>query len=87
VKVLLDANITTGYQWNSPTDPAPVLSVLGSPAYVAKGDPRLIGGGGFNTFGFRADKPGTVTLVFEFRRPWETGVPPARVLRYEMVVE
>ena len=88
LKVILDANITTGYQWQSPTSPAPVMSAIGAPIYVGKAaDPHFVGGGGSNIFRFRADSPGQVALQFDYRRPWETGVPAAKTLHYNVVVQ
>jgi len=87
LKVVLEANITTGYQWQSATTGSPVLSIIGAPIYVAKAaDPRFVGGGGSNVFRFRVDSPGQVVLQFDYRRPWETGVPPAKTLRYDVIV-
>ena len=88
LKVMLDANVTTGYQWQSPTSPAPVMSAIGTPAYVGKGvDPRAVGAGGVNIFRFRADSPGQVAPQFDYRGPWETAVPPVKTLRYDVVVQ
>ena len=88
LKVVLDANITTGFQWQSPTNPAPVMAAIGTPIYVGKAaDSHMVGQGGTNIFRFRADRPGQVVLQFDYRRPWETSVPPARTLRYDVVVE
>ena len=88
LKVVLDANITTGYQWQSPTHPAPVMSAIGAPVYVGKAaDPRFVGGGGANIFRFRADSPGQIALQFDYRRPGESSVPPAKTLRYDVVVQ
>jgi inhibitor of cysteine peptidase len=88
LKVILDASITTGFQWQSPTNPAPVMSAIGTPIYVAKAaDPRFVGGGGMNIFRFRAEAPGQIALQFEYRRSWETTVPPAKTLRYDVVVQ
>ena len=88
LKVILDANITTGYQWQSPTSPAPVMSLIGAPIYVGKAaDPHFVGGGGANIFRFRADNPGQLALQFDYRRAWESSVPPAKTLRYTVVVQ
>ena len=46
-----------------------------------------IGAGGMNIFGFRAESPGQVKLQFDYPRPWEATVPPAKMLRYDVVVQ
>jgi predicted secreted protein len=87
LKVIIDANATTGFQWQGPLAVAPVLSPIGERVYVGKAaDPRFVGAGGMNIFRFRGEQPGSVTLQFEYRRSWET-LPPARTLRYEVTVE
>jgi predicted secreted protein len=87
LKVIIDANATTGFQWQGPPAVAPVLSPIGERVYVGKAaDPRFVGAGGMNIFRFRGEQPGKVTLQFEYRRSWET-LPPARTLRYEVTVE
>ena len=86
--MVLDANITTGFQWQMPTKVAPVLAPIGQPIYVGKApDPRTLGAGAINIFRFRAEEPGRVVLEFAYRRAWETGVAPAKTLRYEVVVQ
>ena len=88
LRVVLDADITTGYQWQSPTNPVPVMSAIGTPIYVAKAaDPRFVRGGGANIFRFRAEAPGQIALQFDYRRFGETAVSPAKTLRYDVVVQ
>lgn len=88
LKVVLDTNITTGFQWQSPTNPAPLMAAIGTPIYVGKAaDSHMVGQGGTNIFRFRAERPGQVVLQFDYRRPWETGVPPAKSLRYDVIVQ
>ena len=88
LKVVLDANVTTGFQWQATAKPEPVLSPIGGGIYVGKGaDPRNVGAGGLNVFRFRGENPGTVTLQFEYRRGWEAGVAPAKVVRYPVTVQ
>ena len=87
VKVILDANVTTGFQWQVPPNAAPVLAPIGERIYLGRSaDPRSTGGGGMNIFRFRGEQPGRVTLQFDYRRAWET-VPPAKTVRYEVTVE
>jgi inhibitor of cysteine peptidase len=86
--VQLDASITTGFQWQMTANVAPVLTPIGQPIYVGNAaDPRNLGAGGVNVFRFRAGQPGSTALEFAYRRAWETGVAPAKVLRYEVFVQ
>lgn len=88
VRIALDANITTGFQWQEvPPNGAPVLALVGQRAYSPKSaDIQNVGAGGINVFRFRGEQPGKVTLQFDYRRPWET-LPPAKTVRYEVTVE
>lgn len=85
--VKLDTNLTTGYQWTGPASSGPVLSMIGNPIYVNKGnEPRFIGAGGVNVFRFKAEQAGRVTLQFDHKRPWEANAAPAKSIRYAVVV-
>ncbi len=87
LKVLLDANITTGYQWQGPAAVAPVLSAIGNPIYVSKSsESRYTGGGGVNVFRFKAEQPGSTTLRFDYKRAWEANVAPVKTVRYTVYV-
>jgi predicted secreted protein len=87
VKLVLDSMPSTGFQWQGPPTVAPTLSPIGTRAFVPKvADPRNVGAGGFDVFRYRAEQPGKVALQFEYRRVWET-IPPAKTLRYEVMVE
>ncbi len=88
VKILLDANPTTGFQWQLPANLPPELEQIGERIYVGKGaDPRMVGAGGVNVFRFRGVQAGQAVLQLEYRRAWETGVPAAKTARYTIAVE
>ena len=85
--VKLDTNLTTGYQWMAPAAVGPVLSPIGNPVYVNKGnEPRYIGAGGINLFRFKGEQAGQVTLQFDHKRPWEANAVPAKSVRYTVTV-
>jgi predicted secreted protein len=88
IKVILDSNPTTGFQWQGPSAAkmAPTLSPIGGRIYVARSNTRAMGAGGVDVFGYRGEQPGKVMLEFEYRRIWEA-VPPAKTVRYEVTVE
>ena len=87
LKVVLDANATTGFQWQLAGDLPPALAPIGTRIYVPRGDPRFTGSGGINVFRFRGEQAGPAVLQFEYRRPWETGVPAAKTVRYTVTVQ
>ena len=75
--VQLEGNASTGYEWVR-VEPA---SLEGSPVDIVKesdyedlGTP-MPGSPGEFLFRYRAMRPGTVTLGFEYRRPWDTDDP------------
>jgi len=70
--IVLDANPTTGYGWRqSIKDPTVVAYV--SDVYDAEAsDPQVVGGGGTNTFTFKALAKGTTTITLTYARPWES---------------
>lgn len=73
--VALPGNPSTGYTWEVKEGAAPILELVGEPAFTSD-DPDLIGAGGTLTLTFRAIQPGTTTLVLVYHRPWETDVEP-----------
>jgi len=75
--VQLEGNASTGYEWVR-VEP---VSLEGSPVDIVKeseyqnlGTP-IPGASGEFVFRYRAMRPGTVTLGFEYRRPWDTDDP------------
>jgi inhibitor of cysteine peptidase len=86
LKVVLDANPSTGFQWQGPPNVAPLLSPIGQRIYVSKStNPMDLGAGGSNIFRYRAEDTGKSTLTMEYRRPWEGA--PGKTVRYEVNVE
>ncbi|HSJ52886.1 MAG TPA: protease inhibitor I42 family protein [Anaerolineae bacterium] len=65
--IVLPANPTTGYSWQVEADDAylALLSQEFEPAGPA------VGAGGREVFQFRALRPGSTDLRFQYRRPWE----------------
>ena len=46
----------------------------------------LVGAGGESVWTFDCVAPGTARLTLVYRRVWESGVPPAKTMRYEVRV-
>lgn len=68
--VELDANPTTGYQWQPVFDPA-ALRLVGRDFSLAG---AAIGGGGVERFRFESLAAGASQLSFAYQRSWEPGV-------------
>ncbi len=85
--VTLEANVTTGYRWETVAGFTPVLTQIGTADYIARSaEPPVAGAPGDMTFRFRAQSPGTITLEFAYRRPFEANVAAAKTLRYDVRV-
>src|SRR2546423_13925445 len=86
--VTLEANVTTGYRWETVAGFTPVLAQIGTADYVARSaDAPVAGAPGDMTFRFRAQSPGTTALEFAYRRPFDSSVAAARTVRYEVTVK
>ncbi|RIE16255.1 protease inhibitor I42 family protein [Candidatus Cryosericum septentrionale] len=73
--ISLDANATTGYNWSQTTKDTNVVAFVDN-AYVAEArDPQVVGGGGTDTFTFKAVGKGTTTITLAYARPWESVLP------------
>lgn len=77
LKVQLDSNATTGYQWSASASDD-LMVELTSEDYVADDNGSahgLLGGavgvGGTTFYEFKALSPGKVTLTFSYARSWE----------------
>jgi inhibitor of cysteine peptidase len=85
--VQLESNLTTGYAWEIVPPVPDILSVTDPGTYrESSGAEPRVGSGGTTSFVVRAARPGKGTLELVYRRPWETGVPPARTVRVEVTV-
>lgn len=72
-------NQTTGYQWRYKTDAEGILLPTEDYYDTTSGD-DTVGAGGIHTWIFKGEQSGTVTLTFEYVRPWEdTPVPAATI--------
>ncbi len=77
----LESNPTTGYMWNASFDP----SMLEQVNYrYDPASPELIGGGGVETFTFKAVGVGETDLVMRYKRSWEPDFAEERI--YHIIV-
>jgi inhibitor of cysteine peptidase len=84
--IALDANATTGYNWSQTIKDTGVVAYVDN-AYVAEArDPQVVGGGGTDTFTFKAVGKGTTTITLAYARPWES-VPPAQTRTITVTVK
>jgi len=82
--VILEANPTTGYQWEVDFD-SDYLE-LTNREYVAPSS-GLVGAGGDETFNFLALKSGQTEIIFSYLRSWEEDKPPIEERVYQITIE
>jgi predicted secreted protein len=87
MEVRLDANHTTGYSWIVAPVANPVLMRQGKAEYLDNTAESRVGAGGVEVWRFKAVKAGKQGLQFEYRRPWEKGTPPAKMVTFSVTVE
>jgi inhibitor of cysteine peptidase len=87
LEVRLEANHTTGYSWVFAPAVNPVLMRQGRTVYQEHVAGNTVGASGVEVWRFKAMKAGKQGLQFEYRRPWEKGSPPAKVVTFSVTVE
>jgi inhibitor of cysteine peptidase len=83
LELVLDGNPTTGFTWQMDPVDTRVLLQIGS---EFKPDTNLTGSGGKFTWHFKAVNSGQTLLRLVYHRPFEQGVPPARIFETTIVV-
>lgn len=83
--VALASNETTGYTWKQMIDDGKILAYEGN--VYQNPSTGLIGGSGQQIFIYHANRSGTTTIHFSYARPFETNVPPAKTLTFNVTVK
>ncbi len=90
IKVTLDSNVTTGFQWSLVSNSDESVVSLIDHEYIAppttQGEP-VVGAGGSEEWRFSASTQGTSRLQMEYSRPWEETIPPAQTFDLTIVVK
>ncbi|MGB9459185.1 MAG: protease inhibitor I42 family protein [Bryobacteraceae bacterium] len=85
--ITLSENASTGFQWiPAPESARKSEKVLHEKQTSAEGAGGIPGKPGARHFYFEAIEPGTVEMELHYRRPWETGKPPARKFKLRIHV-
>jgi inhibitor of cysteine peptidase len=86
--ITLASNPSTGYSWTVSGAPdSGVLTQDGDITYTPSNpDVVMPGSGGSETVRFTATAAGTTTIVLDYRRPWETDVPPVETVTIDVTV-
>lgn len=68
----LQSNPTTGYSWRLALQTFdPIVSAVKKEYVKSAHNQFLAGAGGFDTWTFKALKPGTTAITLEYLRPWK----------------
>ena len=87
MQVSLDANPTTGYQWEIASLDEAILAPQGSTYQADSADPNVVGSGGKETFRFEAVSKGEMVLTLIYHQPWEESTEPADIFTITVVVK
>ncbi len=87
LEVKLEANITTGYQWEWVDDNSGILSLDGEPEYITENIEGLVGAGGVSVLKFNTVEAGDGTLHLIYHRSFEEGVAPIEEFTVAIKVE
>ncbi|MBI5232127.1 MAG: protease inhibitor I42 family protein [Coriobacteriales bacterium] len=82
--ITLDANPSTGYEWQVDGEVPAQLAQSGEPEFEAESD--AIGAGGKERWSFMAKETGEGTLKLIWLRPWEKDTPPAKTFEVKVSV-
>ena len=84
--ITLDANATTGYEWQLATPIDDKLIGLVSSEYVPD-KTGLVGSGGKSVWTFKALQTGKAQISFKYIRSWEKDTPPAKEITYRVNIK
>lgn len=84
LRVTLDANPTTGYQWSVDGSLPSQLAQVGSAAYTSHS--TAIGGGGSDLWTFTGASTGTGSLKLKYWRSFEPTATPAKTFEVQVEV-
>lgn len=83
--LVLDANPTTGYQWEPSAAPDDTVVRIVEDTYVA-GSSGAMGAGGSQRIVVEGVAAGTTTLELRYVRPWEPDADPAETVSFPVTV-
>ncbi len=84
-KISLNENTTTGYQWTYTVSDITAVNLKSVENFTSYA-PGVAGASSQKIWTFEALQPGSYTLTYEYRRPWETDVPPLQTVKVYVFV-
>lgn len=87
LQIQLESNPTTGFSWAVTRIDSEILKPTQDSYFTQNsGAGDVVGAGGIETLVYKAVKAGSSDLRLEYRRPFEQGGVPEKVLSYEVKV-
>ena len=86
-KVVLASNPSTGYHWEIVGDLDKIVVEFVSQDYKSASDPNAVGGGGVDTFVFKAVASGQTTITLGYYPPSNNPVEPERTEIFTVTVK
>jgi predicted secreted protein len=86
VEIRLPADRVSGFTWLPAHNPLPIMGTDGVPLFETDADASP-DAPGTEVWRFVAREPGHAHVVFEYRRPHESGAPPRQTVTYHFDVE
>lgn len=86
VEIRLPADRVSGFTWLPAHNPLPIMATAGVPLFETDADASP-DAPGTEVWRFVAREPGHAHVVFEYRRPHESGAPPRQTVTYHFDVE
>ncbi|MGA1826042.1 MAG: protease inhibitor I42 family protein [bacterium] len=83
LKITLASNPSTGYQWQSQWDKT-LLSLAGH--YFESSFIKFIGAAGTDIWILEAISPGSTTITFKYKRPWDTDAQILQKITFYVVI-
>ena len=81
--IALDANPTTGYDWEESHDAA-MLKLVEKKYRPDEKAAGLVGAGGTQYFQFKALKVGKTSITFAYKRPWEEDIAEQKAFNIDV---
>ncbi|NHZ86790.1 MAG: hypothetical protein GWP19_13100 [Planctomycetia bacterium] len=78
VKVILNANPTTGYKWQIENIDTLKIKIVEETYTANKVQSDIVGSGGNKIYLFKAISKGNTFIEFEYSRPFEKDLPPKK---------
>jgi inhibitor of cysteine peptidase len=85
-KIVLDANHTTGYEWQISIPLDTKIVQFDGTDYKAE-DTGRVGSGGKEVWTFKAAGKGKTRIFFEYIRPWEEGKKPVDTKTFKVEID